>query len=120
MAFVPETPNWESTIYQLQPTDRIRADPANPGYITDNANRQAMQLANRTAWLHQADTQNVKLSGTQTIAGEKTFNNHVRFSTVAINALPITATKKVYSNMNNTRTRPKCIQNYSLVIKNNT
>ena len=45
MGVIKETVNWESSIYQIEPTDPVLAGENGP------ANTQARQLANRTAWL---------------------------------------------------------------------
>lgn len=45
MGVIKETANWESRIYQIEPTDPVLGGENGP------ANTQARQLANRTAWL---------------------------------------------------------------------
>lgn len=45
MGVIKETANWESSIYQIEPTDPVIGGENGP------ANTQARQLANRTAWL---------------------------------------------------------------------
>lgn len=45
MGVINETVNWESSIYQIEPTDPVLGGENGP------ANTQARQLANRTAWL---------------------------------------------------------------------
>lgn len=45
MGVIKETANWESSIYQIEPTDPVLGGENGP------ANTQARQLANRTAWL---------------------------------------------------------------------
>lgn len=45
MGVIKETANWESNIYQIEPTDPVLGGENGP------ANTQARQLANRTAWL---------------------------------------------------------------------
>jgi hypothetical protein len=49
MGVIKETANWESSIYQIEPTDPVLAGENGP------ANTQARQLANRTAWLKAQD-----------------------------------------------------------------
>lgn len=45
MGVIKETLNWESNIYQIEPTDPVLGGENGP------ANTQARQLANRTLWL---------------------------------------------------------------------
>jgi hypothetical protein len=47
MAFLPENPDWEDGIYQLEETDPVL------GGEDGISNLQAKQLANRTAYLKQ-------------------------------------------------------------------
>lgn len=49
MGVIKETANWESSIYQIEPTDPVLAGENGP------ANTQARQLANRTAYLKAKD-----------------------------------------------------------------
>lgn len=49
MGVIKETANWESSIYQIEPTDPVLAGENGP------ANTQARQLANRTAYLKTQD-----------------------------------------------------------------
>ena len=49
MGVIKETANWESSIYQIEPTDPVLGGENGP------ANTQARQLANRTAWLKTQD-----------------------------------------------------------------
>ena len=57
MGVIKETANWESSIYQIEPTDPVLAGENGP------ANTQARQLANRTAYLKaQDDTKTAEIS----------------------------------------------------------
>lgn len=49
MGVIKETANWESSIYQIEPTDPVIGGENGP------ANTQARQLANRTAYLKTQD-----------------------------------------------------------------
>lgn len=49
MGVIKETANWESSIYQIEPTDPVLGGENGP------ANTQARQLANRTAYLKTQD-----------------------------------------------------------------
>lgn len=51
MANLQETESWEAGIYQLEMTDPVVAGPPDLAQSEGFANVQALQLANRTAWL---------------------------------------------------------------------
>ncbi|WP_052272406.1 phage tail protein [Leisingera sp. ANG-M7] len=51
MAGLPENPNWEAEIYQIETTDPVVGGPPNLAQGQGIANAAQQQLANRTAWL---------------------------------------------------------------------
>jgi hypothetical protein len=77
MAKLPETPQWEEEVYQIETSDPVLGGP------NGISNRQAKQLANRTTWLKQqqeSTTNNFenylskKVTTDQTVASIVNFN----------------------------------------------
>lgn len=97
MANLNENPTWEAGIYQLEAVDPVQGG---PGGID---NRQAEQLANRTAWLKaQVDALNgaaaswapiasPQFTGTPTAPTAAAGNNSTRIATTAFVAAAIAA-----------------------------
>ncbi|ELS8837850.1 TPA: tail fiber protein, partial [Escherichia coli] len=93
MANLPETPQWESGIYQIEVSDPVLGGP------DGISNRQAKQLASRTSYLKQK----VEKSGTDLAAHIAAVDPHTQYATKASPTFTGTPTAPTPANGDNSK-----------------
>lgn len=93
MANLPETPQWEDGIYQIEVSDPVLGGP------DGISNRQAKQLASRTSYLKQK----VEKSGTDLAAHIEAVDPHTQYATKASPTFTGTPTAPTPANSDNSK-----------------
>lgn len=93
MANLPETPQWEDDIYQIEVSDPVLGGP------DGISNRQAKQLASRTSYLKQK----VEKSGTDLAAHIAAVDPHTQYATKASPTFTGTPTAPTPANSDNSK-----------------
>ncbi|MGC0004039.1 phage tail protein, partial [Enterobacter asburiae] len=93
MANLPETPQWEDGIYQIEVSDPVLGGP------DGISNRQAKQLASRTSYLKQK----VEKSGTDLAAHIAAVDPHTQYATKASPTFTGTPTAPTPANSDNSK-----------------